>query len=756
MDKELLEEIDEAKKTDSLVLKNISMTDEIWQEITKLTNLEKLTIYDSLIGNIPENINGLMNLKELKIEECNLKEFPIYFTQLKTLENIDLGKNELQDLPKEFANFQQITDLNLNNNHFSKIPEVLVDLPKLRKLSLFSNKITEITEKIIDNSVFEFLDLYNNPIDAVNFTFSFKSENDIEKKLEGLYDELLNCDLPLKRKNDVFFTFKTDSNYGFIQLYIEEEIYYFSKTKTNSIDIYITGAINKRPKLISQIRNCINKWTKNKDIKIDRSHFFYPLDYEAYILNIIPYHYHFTTINYDKLMEYKNSGEEMYFDDFSKTKISVSELIEFAGDDEVEIENNWKGTGIITHLHIKNFKSFNEIQVPVSDRINIVLGRNGLGKTSLLQAITLGLLPRNNADKSNEFENYIRLGSPQSEIIILWGEEYRKVYVFRNKFEEQKRVNFPQKLLLAYGVNLNTYEKLDHSEITEHLQTGYALPYSTKSIFKDYSTDFYDPIVLLEKLYIESFKNKNTEIVEILALIKNTINNYLCLIEDKERITLEQDNTDFYYLDYNRNKLKTKHLSEGYKDHILLITDIVVRIIAARKNIFTTAPSIEKLFAECNGVVLIDEFDRHLHPVWQRKLLLQLKKDFPKIQFFLTTHNLFSLQSAEGFNALIMSINEKNEISVTNKPIKKGLSLESIFNMYFDGKNNFFGAETELLFEQFYQLITKIKKQEATENEVAQFKIVASELLELEEEVQVTVSRELKQMERQTGKKFEL
>ena len=455
-------------------------------------------------------------------------------------------------------------------------------------------------------------------------------------------------------------------------------------------------------------------------------------------------------------MNYKSSGEEMYFDDLSQTKISVSELLEFIGNDEIEIENNWKGTDTITHLHIKNFKSFNEIQVPVSDRINIVLGRNGLGKTSLLQAITLGLLPPNNADKSNEFENYIRFGSPQSEIIVRWGEEYRKVYVFRNKFDEQKRVNFPQKLLLAYGVNLNTYEKLHHSEITEQLQTGYALPYSTKSIFKDYSTDFYDPIVLLEKLYIESFKNKNTEIVEILALIKNTINNYLSLIEDKERITLEQDNTDFYYLDYNRNKLKTKHLSEGYKDHILLITDIIVRIIAARKNIFTTAPSIEKLFAECNGVVLIDEFDRHLHPVWQRKLLLQLKKDFPKIQFFLTTHNLFSLQSAEGFNALIMSINEKNEISVTNKPIKKGLSLESIFNMYFDGKNNFFGAETELLFEQFYQLITKIKKQEATENEVAQFKIVASELLELEEEVQVTVSRELKQMERQTGKKFEL
>jgi len=753
-DKFILNQIDKAKTNNRLVLYNLNITDEIWQEITKLTKLERLIFESSEIGSVPENINSLINLKDLAIQGCSLKEFPIYFTQIQTLESIDLGYNDLSDLPKEFANFQQLTYLNLSGNHFSKIPEVLVDLPKLTKLRLDANKITEITEKIIDNKILSYIELRRNPLEAINFTFKIKIENDNQIDTHSLFEEILNDNLPLKRKNDLFFTFKTESNYGFIQVYYHHTTS-IAHLEKNSIDIYIIGDINKRIKLLSQIRNCINKWAESTNFEIMSREFFYPLDFIKNIFDSSPSHYHYTFINYDKLLNYKSSGEEMYFDDLSQTKISVSELLEFIGNDEIEIENNWKGTDTITHLHIKNFKSFKEIQVPVSDRINIVLGRNGLGKTSLLQAITLGLLPPNNADKSNEFENYIRLGSPQSEIIILWGEEYRKVYVFRNKFEEQNRVNFPQKLLLAYGVNLNTYEKLDHSEITEHLQTGYALPYSTKSIFKDYSTDFYDPIVLLEKLYIESFK-KNTEIVEILTLIKNTINNYLSLIEDNERITLEQDNTDFYYLDYNGNKLKTKHLSEGYKDHILLITDIIVRIIAARKNIFTTAPSIEKLFAECNGVVLIDEFDRHLHPVWQRKLLLQLKKDFPKIQFFLTTHNLFSLQSAEGFNALIMSINEKNEISVTNKPIKKGLSLESIFNMYFDGKNNFFGAETELLFEQFYQLITKIKKQEATENEVAQFKIVASELLELEEEVQVTVSRELKQMERQTGKKFEL
>lgn len=230
-------------------------------------------------------------------------------------------------------------------------------------------------------------------------------------------------------------------------------------------------------------------------------------------------------------------------------------------------------------------------------------------------------------------------------------------------------------------------------------------------------------------------------IASIIHLIAKTINNYLSLIEEKERILLEQKNTDLFFTDINNNKLKTQQLSEGYKDHILLITDIITRIISSRNNIFDKIPSENELFIECKGVILIDEFDRHLHPVWQRRLLLQLKTDFPKIQFILTTHNLFSLQSAEGFNSLILGIQD-GEINVTEKPIKSGLSIKSIYNMYFDGNNKFFGYETEELFTKFYELIVKIKKQEASKNELTQFRETINQLLDKDEEVQVIISRE--------------
>ncbi|MGD0830564.1 MAG: AAA family ATPase, partial [Terracidiphilus sp.] len=37
--------------------------------------------------------------------------------------------------------------------------------------------------------------------------------------------------------------------------------------------------------------------------------------------------------------------------------------------------------------------------------------------------------------------------------------------------------------------------------------------------------------------------------------------------------------------------------------------------------------------------VLIDELDLHLHPIWQRRIIHDLKRTFPLVQFITTTHS---------------------------------------------------------------------------------------------------------------------
>jgi len=80
-------------------------------------------------------------------------------------------------------------------------------------------------------------------------------------------------------------------------------------------------------------------------------------------------------------------------------------------------------------------------------------------------------------------------------------------------------------------------------------------------------------------------------------------------------------------------------LSDGYRNMVAMVADIAHR--AARLNPHMGANAA----TECSGVVLIDEIDLHLHPKWQRRIVGDLQKAFPNIQFIATTHSPFILQS---------------------------------------------------------------------------------------------------------------
>lgn len=82
-------------------------------------------------------------------------------------------------------------------------------------------------------------------------------------------------------------------------------------------------------------------------------------------------------------------------------------------------------------------------------------------------------------------------------------------------------------------------------------------------------------------------------------------------------------------------------LSDGYRNMVGMVADIAHRASRLNPHFGTDAPLLTK------GVVLVDEMDLHLHPKWQRRVVSDLKKAFPSIQFIGTTHSPFILQSLE-------------------------------------------------------------------------------------------------------------
>lgn len=125
-------------------------------------------------------------------------------------------------------------------------------------------------------------------------------------------------------------------------------------------------------------------------------------------------------------------------------------------------------------------------------------------------------------------------------------------------------------------------------------------------------------------------------------------------------------------LEKNQQKLNVLQLSQGEKTLLALLLDITRRLIVL--NPALTNP------LHGHGIVLIDEFDLHLHPQWQRTIIRGLPKLFKNCQFIVTTHSPQILGEVKPAQVMILQQNENNEIECHRPRQSYGLSSNDILN----------------------------------------------------------------------------
>lgn len=89
-------------------------------------------------------------------------------------------------------------------------------------------------------------------------------------------------------------------------------------------------------------------------------------------------------------------------------------------------------------------------------------------------------------------------------------------------------------------------------------------------------------------------------------------------------------------------------LSDGYRNVIKIVTDIATRMCIL--NPYLGEDALKKT----PGIVVIDELDLSLHPTWQKRIVRILKEVFPKIQFICATHSPFIIQSLEDGELIVL------------------------------------------------------------------------------------------------------
>jgi predicted ATP-binding protein involved in virulence len=106
------------------------------------------------------------------------------------------------------------------------------------------------------------------------------------------------------------------------------------------------------------------------------------------------------------------------------------------------------------------------------------------------------------------------------------------------------------------------------------------------------------------------------------------------------------------------------NLSDGQRCMLAMVGDMAQK--AAKLNRQFGSEVLQRT----QGVVLIDELDLHLHPRWQRRIIEDLRRAFPKMQFVCTTHSPFLIQSIRQGQLIQLDEQDTESLEYENQSIE--------------------------------------------------------------------------------------
>ena len=340
----------------------------------------------------------------------------------------------------------------------------------------------------------------------------------------------------------------------------------------------------------------------------------------------------------------------------------------------------------ISTISAKNYRCFEDITINFNPGMNVIVGNNGVGKTTILDALSIGIgsifLGIESNPASGIRKEDIRILSkwigstldrqPQlpvdiSCVGVIGGEKYewsRSLNTQAGSTTHGKAVNI-KKLTSEWQERIRKGDTNIILPLVSYYGTGRLWAQKKESSVKNISNRLDGYIDCLsaesnERLMLKWFEKMTfaqlqdgSPIPELEAVKKAVIESYIESGADVKNVRLFF-NVKSHQLEVsykNSNGVYINHpfheLSDGYRNTLGLIADIAYRMAVLNPQL------LENVTKQTPGIVLIDEVDLHLHPIWQKKILNTLKKVFPLVQFIVTTHSPSIISSARSEELLI-------------------------------------------------------------------------------------------------------
>lgn len=348
----------------------------------------------------------------------------------------------------------------------------------------------------------------------------------------------------------------------------------------------------------------------------------------------------------------------------------------------------------ITNLTIKKVRHLKNISIPLSEnqiKHLILTGKNGSGKTSVVEALARYLDKIFTGERENAFRNC------QKELDIK----------LNNKIESIPELADKYHYILAYYDAARVFQAEQPRQIEKvKLQDYYGLTEFPRKEFVKYLLD----LKMTEAL---ARNNNKTEKADEIQTWFAKLEQLLKQIFDDKTVELEFDEEtfEFHILQHGKEPFDFNTLSSGYQAVLDIILDIIMRMQNQTQRSFDF---------NLPGIVLIDEIETHLHLELQKNIMPFLTAIFPNIQFIVTSHSPFILNSIR--NVVIYDL-EKNLL------VENGLD-----NVPYDGiVEGYFGADklSDALKQKFEKYKTLVKKKCLSDeelNEVAELELYLDDI----------------------------
>lgn len=339
---------------------------------------------------------------------------------------------------------------------------------------------------------------------------------------------------------------------------------------------------------------------------------------------------------------------------------------------------------------IQNFKSIEKMSLNFSSGVNLLIGDNGVGKTTVLEALALSVQTyfsrMNDITKKGITQKDVRFTSSLvgdasqhrmyytpttiKSTVELGGVEYSSE-ISREDETNATRTKYAGKELATAGRELLNSQTeilpvICYFSTSRVVDTQKA---STSSVGKNKLNDrrcgymdclnaTLDRKALTDwafKMAMAEYK-KGMPIAEYEAF-KKAVGTFMQKMNDLDEIPLVEYTRDFEDITYTENgkTMLVNYLSAGYQSLLWMLMEISFRIALLN-------PEMSD-YSQAEGIVLIDEIDMHLHPRWQWKILDALHSSFPKVQFIAATHSPIIISSFRDAKLLSIGQNGVEELS---------------------------------------------------------------------------------------------